>query len=57
MWRDLEAQVATAEGAEGSEAPDSAEPEKELPPAPVAGVVRRGPAPRGRRVFRSSYVS
>ncbi len=50
MWRDLEQQVGVAEEVE------SAQP-SEAPAEPVAGVIRRRPERRGRRVFRSSYVS
>ena len=52
MWRDLERQVG---------APESSEDEKAIElddsPASIAGVLRRRPERRGRRVFRSSYLS
>jgi phage terminase large subunit GpA-like protein len=48
MWRDLERQV-------GSVATPDQEP-NDTGPEIVAGVVRRRPDPRARRVFRSSYV-
>lgn len=52
MWRDLEEQV----GLSGETADDqSADPE--TPAENVAGVIRRRPERRGRRVFRSSYMS
>ncbi|MBZ0138768.1 MAG: phage terminase large subunit family protein, partial [Pseudorhodoplanes sp.] len=50
MWRDLESQV----GIEGKPT-DSAEPD--MPAESVAGVIQRRPARRGRRIFRSSYLS
>jgi phage terminase large subunit GpA-like protein len=50
MWQDLEQQVGAAEERD-EDAPDSTLVEN------VAGVVRRAPARRGRRVFRSSYLS
>jgi phage terminase large subunit GpA-like protein len=52
MWRNLEAQIGPAQ-----------EIEREQPANPqfdgdsVAGVIRRRPERRGRRVFRSSYMS
>jgi phage terminase large subunit GpA-like protein len=50
MWRDLEQQVGLLEEAE-SDQPSEALSET------VAGVIRRRPERRGRRVFRSSYLS
>jgi phage terminase large subunit GpA-like protein len=52
-WRDLEQQVG---------APPAAEPEGDAVATDeanesIAGVLRRGPKHRGRRVFRSSYLS
>jgi hypothetical protein len=51
MWRDLEQQI-------GSPSPPEDEPaiESDTVPATVAGVLRRRPERRGRRVFRSSYM-
>lgn len=52
-WRDLERQL-------GIEATDQAQRDERVevtPAAPVAGNVRRAPERRGRRVFRSSYLS
>lgn len=52
-WRDLERQVGV-----GNEQRDREEERIEVAPAaPVAGKVRRAPERRGRRVFRSSYLS
>jgi phage terminase large subunit GpA-like protein len=52
-WRDLERQV----GVEG-ETQDRERDHADIPPAaPVAGNVRRVRQRRGRRVFRSSYLS
>ncbi|HRQ83262.1 MAG TPA: phage terminase large subunit family protein, partial [Azospirillaceae bacterium] len=51
-WRDLENQIGPA--------PDEGEVienEPDIPPERPAGNVRRPPPRRGRRVFRSSYVS
>jgi phage terminase large subunit GpA-like protein len=56
-WRDLERQVAAGAGLGEEAATDGVASEKELPPAPVAGVVRRSPTHRGRRVYRSSYMN
>jgi len=50
MWRDLEQQI-------GAQAGDDQEPAADAPPETVAGVVRRAPPRRGRRVFRSSYLT
>jgi phage terminase large subunit GpA-like protein len=52
MWRDLERQVGIVEVAEDVG-------ENSLPEAldSVAGVIRRSPARRGRRIFRSSYLT
>jgi ParB-like chromosome segregation protein Spo0J len=52
MWRDLEQQVNVSEGSEGEQTT-----EMEMSSAGIAGLVRRRPEPRGRRVFRSSYMS
>lgn len=49
MWRDLEQQVGTAEEVVDDQAAEAFEG--------VAGVIRRRPERRGRRVFRSSYMS
>jgi phage terminase large subunit GpA-like protein len=49
MWRDLETQVGPAEVIE-SEQPVVLQRDD------VAGVIRRRAEPRGRRVFRSSYL-
>jgi phage terminase large subunit GpA-like protein len=51
MWRDLEQQVGTP-AAEDQQTPDPV-----AVPASIAGVLRRRPEQRGRRVFRSSYMS
>ena len=52
MWRDLEQQVGfSAEEVEDKSAPSAA------PTDNVAGMIRRRPEPRSRRVFRSSYMS
>jgi phage terminase large subunit GpA-like protein len=50
MWRDLEQQVGLAEEVRSDEL-------AEVPADSVAGVLRRRPPRRARRVFRSSYVS
>jgi hypothetical protein len=51
MWRDLERQVGVPDGARNDERGDETNIDN------VAGVVRRRPDRRARRVFRSSYVS
>ncbi len=48
-WRNLERQT-------GSVTPQVAEPGETIPDL-LAGVIRRKPDSRGRRVFRSSYLS
>lgn len=50
MWRDLEKQVGVSDCALHDE------PADEPPADQVAGVVRRRPERRARRVFRSSYM-
>jgi phage terminase large subunit GpA-like protein len=61
MWRDLERQVAVP--APSDREPDAdhgaigEDSEPDLPAEPSAGVLRRRRIPRGRRVFRSSYLS
>lgn len=52
-WRDLERQVAASAAADGND--ELGEDATEV--APSAGLVRRPPPSRGRRVFRSSYLS
>ena len=52
MWRNLEQQVGVAA--------EQGEDKSVTPAAPndnVAGMIRRRSEPRGRRVFRSSYMS
>jgi phage terminase large subunit GpA-like protein len=49
MWRNLEQQIGRPE--------DRIEQPADPPIESVAGVIRRGPDRRGRRVFRSSYLS
>ena len=51
-WRDLEMQVGTSKA--DDETADSAAAGSE---GSIAGMVRRTPTRRGRRVFRSSYMS
>ncbi|HZT26506.1 MAG TPA: phage terminase large subunit family protein [Pseudolabrys sp.] len=51
-WRDLEQQVRAAEKQHVEESIESDNPAEN-----VAGLVRRAPQRRGRRVFRSSYLS
>jgi len=52
MWRDLEQQVGATEN------PDhDVTTELDVASESIAGIVRRSPARRGRRVFRSSYLS
>ena len=50
MWRDLEQQVGALEGPEDEQA-------AEVSSVNMAGVLRRRLEPRGRRTFRSSYLS
>jgi phage terminase large subunit GpA-like protein len=52
MWRDLEQQVGTPDGPGDEQAAEA-----EMSSASIAGHVRRRPEQRGRRVFRSSYMS
>ena len=52
MWRDLEQQVGVSDEAPPDQAVDPL-----IPADAVAGVLRRRPERRGRRVFRSSYLS
>jgi hypothetical protein len=52
MWRDLEQQVRAADNSDADETGESDSPVEN-----VAGLVRRAPARRGRRVFRSTYLS
>ncbi len=52
MWRDLELQVGMPEAAEPDQPVAANEPNEN-----IAGVVRRAPQHRGRRVFRSSYLT
>jgi phage terminase large subunit GpA-like protein len=52
MWRDLEQQVGTPEATEPDQPVTADEPNEN-----IAGVVRRAPQHRRRRVFRSSYLS
>jgi hypothetical protein len=52
MWRNLEQQVGvSAKEGEDKSAPLAAATDH------VAGMIRRRPEPRSRRVFRSSYMS
>ena len=51
-WRDLEMQVGTSRA--DDEMADNASAGSE---GSIAGMVRRAPLRRGRRVFRSSYMS
>jgi phage terminase large subunit GpA-like protein len=50
MWRDLEQQVGAAQELES-------DPPSEGSSETIAGIVRRRPERRGRRIFRSSYFS
>jgi phage terminase large subunit GpA-like protein len=50
MWHDLEEQI-------GDSADDDCEAEPNVAADSVAGLVRRAPVRRARRVFRSSYIS
>ena len=52
MWRDLELQVGMPEAAEPDQPVAANEPNEN-----IAGIVRRAPQHRGRRVFRSSYLT
>jgi phage terminase large subunit GpA-like protein len=52
MWRDLEQQVRAVDNPDTDESIESDSPAEN-----VAGLVRRAPARRGRRVFRSTYLS
>ena len=52
MWRDLEQQVGLS-----GETADDPSGDTESPADSVAGVIRRRPERRSRRVFRSSYLS
>jgi hypothetical protein len=52
MWRDLEQQVGAPEPRE-----HDLHAEPEAVSANIAGVIRRRPEQRSRRVFRSSYMS
>ncbi len=52
MWRDLEAQIGPAQEIEREQPADP-----QFDSGSVAGVIRRRPERRGRRVFRSSYLS
>ena len=52
MWRNLEQQVGAPELLEDEQAK-----EPDAPSASIAGVLRRRPERRSRRVFRSSYMS
>jgi hypothetical protein len=52
MWRDLEQQVGLS-----GETADDPSGDTETPADSVAGVIRRRPERRSRRVFRSSYMS
>jgi phage terminase large subunit GpA-like protein len=52
MWRDLETQVGPAEEAETKQSTDL-----QITSDTVAGMIRRRPQRRERRVFRSSYLS
>jgi phage terminase large subunit GpA-like protein len=52
MWRDLETQIGPVE--ENEVGPLI---EEQCASSDVAGVIRRAPERRGRRVFRSSYIS
>jgi hypothetical protein len=52
MWRDLEQQVGISDQARPDQAVDPLSPAEA-----VAGLIRRPPDRRGRRVFRSSYLS
>ncbi|MDI3469849.1 MAG: hypothetical protein OJF62_001912 [Pseudolabrys sp.] len=51
MWRDLESQIGPPDEDERSQTTDPAAESD-----PVAGVIRRRPERRARRVFRSSYL-
>ena len=53
MWRNLEQQVGAPPAAE----PDGPTVKSDEPSESIAGVLRRAPQHRGRRVFRSSYMS
>jgi phage terminase large subunit GpA-like protein len=52
MWRDLESQVGLPEEVENDQSPDP-----QSVADSIAGVIRRRPERRARRVFRSSYLS
>jgi phage terminase large subunit GpA-like protein len=52
MWRNLEQQIGASEMLEHEQAK-----EPDAPSASIAGVLRRRPEQRSRRVFRSSYMS
>jgi phage terminase large subunit GpA-like protein len=52
MWRDLEEQLAAPKPDDEKTDRASAGSEQN-----IAGVLRRAPSRRGRRVFRSSYIS
>lgn len=52
MWRDLEAQIGPAQEIEREQPAN-----QQFGSDNVAGVIRRRPERRGRRVFRSSYMS
>jgi phage terminase large subunit GpA-like protein len=52
MWRDLEQQIRAADNPDADETSESDSPAEN-----VAGLVRRAPTRRGRRVFRSTYLS
>ena len=52
MWRDLEAQIGPAQEIEREQPADP-----QFDSGSVASVIRRRPVRRGRRVFRSSYLS
>jgi phage terminase large subunit GpA-like protein len=52
MWRDLEAQIGPAQEIEREQPAD-----QQFGSDNVAGVIRRRPERRGRRVFQSSYLS
>jgi phage terminase large subunit GpA-like protein len=52
VWRDLERQIGPAEEVDNNQ---SADPPLESDS--IAGVIRRRPTHRNRRVFRSSYLS
>jgi len=52
MWRDLESQVGLPDEVENDQSPDPQSANDS-----VAGLIRRRPERRARRVFRSSYMS